>query len=302
MYFDDDRPVRLRLAFDFQTQPEKLTLRKSQEPYKNSRQGFIEDYIVLKNDGKPLDITGNVDYKYGNAIDLINVQIIANVIHVSIDEKYEMRGNSFNYVPDTKVSYVDIDIIRRINKPEKPKEEAPEIKPAMQNKPVIASLPLTVIDSAFTDTVFIEKTVHDTIIKIVHDTVFVDKIVYISKSDNKLTDISCEHLVNWWNDPHFRIDFKFSEAPVELNIKACDQILSDAPTGYVAQYIIFPSDTDCGLFIENIDVEYINCDSNIQLIHKNEEYFLLAKGEIRLQPHEFAYDKDKRLSYIRIRY
>ena len=302
MYFDGDRPVRLRLALDFQLQPEKMILKKSQEPYKNSLQGFIEDYIAVKENGNPLDITGNVDYKYGNTKDLVNVRIISDVMRISINEKYEMRGNNFNYVPTTKVSYVDIDIIRRINKPEKPKETAFEIKPPVQNKPVVAPTPVAVIDSAVTDTVFIEKTVHDTIIKVVHDTVFVDKIVYISKNDNKLTGISCEHLTNWWNDPHYRIDFKFSEAPIELTIETCNEKLNDAPANYITQYKIIPSEADCGLFFENIEVKYTNCDNNILLMYEDEEYFLLAKAEIKLQPHEFAYDYEKKLSYIRIRY
>lgn len=302
MYFDDDRPVRLRLALDFQMQPEKMILRKSQEPYKNSLQGFIEDYIALKENGTPLDITGNVDYKYGNTKELINVRIISNIMHISIAEKYEMRGNNFNYVPTTKVSYVDIDIIRRIKKPEKPKEETPEVKTVALNKPVVTSPPLTVIDSTAADTVFIEKTVHDTIIRVVHDTVFVDKIVYITKSDNKLTGINCERLTNWWNDPHYRIDFKFSEAPVELTIETCNQKLSDVPAGFITQYKIIPSEVDCGLFFKNIKAKYTNCDNDILIIYKNEEYFLLAKAEIKLQPHEFAYDKDNKLSYIRIRY
>jgi len=309
IYFDDSRPVRFRLALDFQQNPEKLILKESNEPYKNSSPGFIEDFIVVKDDERPLDIIGNVNYKYGNTKDLISIKIINNIIHIAVDEKYELRTSWFSYVPTTKVSYIDMNITRRIIKPEKPQVSEPVIPVSHESESAPKMLPAqltvakTVAVSSTTDTLYIEKVVHDTIIRIVHDTVFVDKIVYVNRNDNnKLTGIRCEHLVNWWNDPHYRIEFQFSETPLRLKIKDSDQTLSGVPPGYRMQYKIFPDDADCALFIEDIIVEYIQCDKNVMLIRKDGAYFLLARNEIELQPHEFAYDTGKRVSYIRIRY
>ena len=324
LYEENFEPVKVRIALDFQSAYVKLVLRKSDQPFSNLPKGFIEDFVIAAEDESSGHLINPVDVEYKNAKDLIRLVIKDHMLHLGVKEDFELKGAHFNYVPDTHVSYADLAIVKRTAQP-KPVES--EVSSAEPEQPLVTAaeedsgmVQVTYIDPdriqitldqlpvqlLKVDTVLVEKIIRDTVFiqTLIHDTITVEKVVYIEqgRSANQLVGINCEHYVNWWHDPHFKLDFQFKLYPEELTIEASDKKLIDLPAGYQVKYVIHPVTSDLTLFHGDIQVNYVRCDGKIMLKLQDNKCYLLAGEGIDINPHEFGYDEKDKVAYVRLRY
>lgn len=302
LYKEGGKPVRIRFALDFQDHPEKLTLLKSDEPYRNVPGDFIEDFIILDSNGKSVSLSGNVKIRYSNAADFVHIALKDQVIHLAVKEDYELTPSTFKYVTDTQVSYVDINIVRRSSRPPPSDMETPSATTSTKEMPsptAMEQTPQTAVEKPAEiispDTIYLEK--------IIHDTIFVDKIAETGKESdtNKLTSINCEHCINWWNDPHLKLNFLFNLHPEKLGIIKSTAELDSIPEGYSVQYEIYPLGDNRQLFYQKVEINYEGSEDKILLIQDENRYYLLSR-DYDLQPLVFTEDDDKRVTFIRVRY
>ena len=290
---DVDQPSRIRIALDFLVKPERLTLRQPAKTFSETSPGYIEEFLIITQTESSKRFINPVDIRYGSAKGIIHFDIVDHEIHVAVKEEYELVESEFKYIPETAVSYIDLEVVKRRVK------STPELSDDKSGDEI--QLPEEEVD-VVPDTVVFEKSVHDTVHIIGVD--LIDKLIHVEKekSTNQLLEISCEHFVHWWSDPHFKLDFKFSKATVKLVIERSDRKLDGLSEGYSVQYVIYPENGELRIFNDDVKVNYIRINGKILLkLDQNRCYFLAGEG-YTLKPHKFVYDDYARIAYIRVRY
>ena len=288
LYEDGGKPTKIRLAFDFNNSITKLSMSKTGV---GPGSGFVEDIVFEPTSGG--NIFSNSKIKYGNAGKMVKISFDGGVLHLKIQQQWELSTSKVNYLSDSKVAYTDLKIAAR--------KEMPK---AMAAKPELAKKPMAALAG---DTVFIEKVVYDTVIieKIIHDTVFIDKLEYKyvdKESMNLATDIDCKYLTYWWADPDFRVEILFSKSPVDLQMEQPRSKLRGMPEGYKAMYIIKPKDRKLtGVFLDS-DINYIHCDDEIIIKPDKNVCYVLVKESLSLKAGAFVYDQRKKSAQFKMRF
>ena len=320
LYEEGIKPLKVRIALDFQVSAEKMILRRPERQHPEIPEGFIEDFVLLTENSGSAHLIAPVEIAYKNAADIMRVVIADHVIHVAVESIYELKQSHFNYVPQNKVSYIDLEIVERTTKPSVKKQpETPPKKPSIpvdvqtrmppdsstgEKQPRGLTVEQKPVEVVKHDTVYAKT--HDTLYieKMVHDTFILEKVVYVDRglNVNRLNVVNCEHYVHWWNDPHFKIDFQFSMNTVRLAIKESNDKLLDIPADYKVQYVIYPENDSLTLFHRDVYVNYVRCNGQIMLKQQENKCYLLAKQGYYLKPHEFVYDEVAHVVYIRVRY
>ncbi|MDP8240778.1 MAG: hypothetical protein P9X24_16950 [Candidatus Hatepunaea meridiana] len=364
-YFDAARnPTKLRIALDFEVEPEKMVLVKTDKPNSNVPKGFVNYFKIVAKDKNKTGIIVPANIVYVNTKMAFRFTVSNNEIHVAASQTYPMDKSTFKYIPKTKVAYIDLKFIGDSEEYlseypvlRKQRSYAPQgyIGPPMYavspetvyvKQPVYTSTakPETVfvmqsqqqimyktpgdsdriqvtlggipIDVVKEDTVVIEKLVYDTLyedtlfvdrIEIVTDTIHVEKVIYVEKGKevNELMGINCENYVNWWNDPHIKLDFQFKLHTIKLAMEPSNKKILDAEPGYTVQYVIYPFDQDSSntiLFHNEVPINYSRSSEQILVKMQENKCYLLANEGFIIRPHEFVYDDNNRLVYIRLRY
>ncbi len=290
-YEEGGKPVKVRLSLDFDGKPEKLSLQKSDDPLGNAPSGYVEDFVIVTEVGATA--ISPVNIKLGNAKGTLNIKIEENTIHVAILKGYELQASTFNYLDE--VAYIDMKIAIRTEMPE-PK------KPPVVEKPP---------EPVVTDTVYIEKIIHDTVYieigttaKSAPDTVYIDRIVYVEKEEelNSLKGIRCENFLHWWNDPHIRISFFFKDHTEKFEIKESTRKLKDIPAGYDVKYVIEYTTKGIPPLFTDVNTNYVRSEEKILLWQAKDKCYILAREGIDLKPRNFGYDENNRLAFLRLTY
>ena len=285
-YEEGGLPVKVRLSLDFSDTPERLTLKKADNPFEGVPAGFLKDFIIVTVNQQATNAIAPVNIKYGNADGTLNLSFSGNAVNVAVLKGYELKKSEFKYLDDSNVAYVDMRLAPRTVMPTRPSE-------------------------VIHDTIFVEKIVHDTVYiekagasEVVHDTVFVEKIVYVEKGDdvNKLIDITCENFLHWWSDPHLRIDFKFKKDTEKLAVKESKQKLKDTPSDYRVQYVIYSENRSLPTLFDDVPVNYIKCGGKILLKPTKNKCYLLAREGFNFKPHVFTVEESNRISCLRLSY
>ncbi len=289
-----DKPSRIRIALDFQVKPERLTLRQPKKTFSEASPGYIEEFLIITQTESSKKLINPVDIRYGSAKGIIHFDIVDHEIHVAVKEEYELVESEFKYIPETAVSYIDLEVVKRSLK------SIPELS---DNK---LSVKIQLPKAEIPDTVVLERKVQDTVYvkEMIRDTTSVKKLVQVEKKEsaNQLLEISCEHFVHWWSDPHFKLDFKFSKVTVKLVIERSDRKLDGLPEGYSVQYVVYPENGELRIFNADVKVNYIRSNGKIMLKLDQDRCYFLAGDDYTLKPHKFAYDDYARIAYIRVRY
>ena len=340
-YEEGGKPVKVRLSLDFSAKPERLNLVKSDTPLRGVRSGFVEDFIILALDPGASKVFHAAEAQYGNAKGTLDIRIEDDRIHVAIKQEWELQSSKFNYLDENKVAYIDMRIIKRKKMPQpepvakpkpapkpkpKPKVEVsdttsrpPPVKtlPKIEKKPAVISVPAKETPVAVAkklakpDTVFIEKFVFDTVYievggkkETTPDTIYIEKIVYVEKGENinRVVMIRCMHYLHWWNDPHFRIDFRFCLEYEELILKKSRQRIKGMPKGYEVQFVVYPKDKKADDIFINCPVDYVHCTDMIAIMQIGNKCYVLAKEGYSFKPEKIEYDKKLRTASLRLNY
>ncbi len=284
-YEEGGLPVKVRLSLDFTAKPERLTLKKADDPFTGAPAGYLTDFVIMSADKRAAGAIKPVNVRYTNAEGTINLAFADNTIHLAVIKGYELQKSEFKYLDEDNVAYIDLKLSPRM------------VMPTRSPKVVH-------------DTVFVEKIIHDTVYvekagaETIHDTVFVEKIVYVEKGGNvnKLTGINCRHFLHWWNDPHFRIDFKFKKKVEKLAVKESRQKLKDIPPGYAVQYVIYSENRSLPKLFDDVPVSYTGCGGKLILKPSKNKCYLLVKEGYKFKPHVFTTDAGNRVSSLRLSY
>ncbi len=291
LYELGDRPVSVRIALDFQSKPERMILQPSETTPDGTPRGFVEAFLISTESTSSRGLINPVNFLYTNARKIIHLSVINHEIHIAVNEDFTLQQSKFKYIPESNVSYIDLELAQR----SETRSDVEAARDTAQNK-----------DEVKRDTVILEKFIRDTVFirEIVRDTVAVEKLVYTEDEEiaNRLLEVSCEHFVHWWSDPHFKLDFKFNLKAAKLTIKRTGKRLEDLPEGYDVQYVICPEGDNPDLFGEDVKINYIRNNGKLLLKLDKSGCYLLARRGCVLKPYEFAYDDYANIAYIRVRY
>lgn len=288
--------VRTRMALDFKIEPEQMVLQRTNQPYQNFSSEYIEDFIAVTKDANAANAIQPVNIKYGSARDILNIKVINNQIHIAIKKEYQLNEGIFKYVEETKrVTYIDLDISRRIDMPEK----------GYYAQSVQA--PVQTSGGSFTrDTIFVEQVVE----KIVHDTIFVEttvekvveKPIFIEKGKTNLSGIKCVHYMPWWREPYFKLNILFKKGIEQLKFEPSSEKLDNTPPGYEVQYAISQEDDNALVLFDGSEVDYIRCKAKIMLMQDQNKCYILSEGGLITTPDEFEYDENTNSAALRVGY
>ncbi|NQU05195.1 MAG: hypothetical protein HQ568_03810 [Calditrichaeota bacterium] len=312
MYEEGGKPVKVRVAIDFDGSPIKVNLVKSDDPYGEAPKGFIEDFIIVAASGADNDAIGKATISAGNTKGKLNVITESGKIRIAIIEGYELQSAKFSYLET--VAYSDMKVITRTVKPEPKKEPKlkavpkPKPKPKVVPVPIAAPVPVPTPKVAAkkvkpkakptlktgTDTVYIDK--------IIHDTIYVEKIVYIVKGEipNRLFRITAGYFDTWWNDPYFRLEFKFSKKAENLELSPIKRKLSNIPKGYEPVYAIIQQDKDAPVIFNDVYVNYARTSGKILLLQRNNKCYILAKDGYSVKATKLQYDNFNHIVSLRL--
>ncbi|MCF7810101.1 hypothetical protein K9N50_03840 [bacterium] len=334
MYDEGGKPVKVRLAIDFDGSPIKLNLVKSDDPYGKAPKGFIEDFLIVATNDADKDGIRKATISAGNSRGMLNVITESDQIRVAITEGYELQSARFNYLET--VAYTDMKIIKRTVKPEPKKapEPKPEPKPVVKDTtsamvdtaavkpkpivekttpkvapvPIVAPVPVPTpmvaatpvktqvkpLAKAAKDTVYIEK--------IVYDTVFVEKIVYIEKGEkpNKLRYISAKYFDNLWSKPLFKLEFRFTRMAEKLTLSEQKRSLPNIPEGYTPHYVITQENSKAPEIFNNAIVKYARTSGKILIVQRNNKCYILAKDGYSLKATKAQYDDYNHIVTLRL--
>ena len=286
LYEVDNLPACVRLALDFSEKVEELELQVPLEITKGIPDEYKSEFVVSVKNVSSRRVIQSAEIEYGNTEGVIYICIQDHEIHVAVRKQYKLNSSFFGYIPENRVAYVDLEVIvpgvaplTRISEP------SPEMKQ---------------------DTVIVKKVIHDTVFvpKTEHDTTLRERVILVEapKERRRLTEINCEHFVHWWSDPHYKLDFNFNGDPERLIIKEIDADLPIVEGDYSAQYVIFAARKEAQLFDDRVKLNYVSCDDRISLKLKEGRCYIMAREGTILKPHEFCYDSQAGVAYVRIKY
>lgn len=317
LYEEGGSPVKVRIAMDFSGAPCKLDLLKSDDPLGDVPEGFVEDFVIAAAEAANTDAIGQASITYGNTKGTLSIKFIGNSIHVAVIKDLELQKSKFHYLED--VAYTDMNIQKRTGmpvpvKPPKVIAEIPLMKADTQISipdtltPVeetAASVEESIPDTGLTtyagttfapDTVYIEK--------IIHDTVYLEKIVYIETGakPNKLLSTTCEFYDHWWNEPYFKLTFRFTKHTEKVTFKKTSRQPKDTPENYNAQFVINQIDQNAPAVFDDMYVKYERCSDKIYIGQEGNKCYILALKGTTFKTTGIYYDEYNNLAFLRLYY